>query len=108
MNEDNEPILIGQVDDIELDSVEAFEYDEIDYAIYHLSSGFYATQELCPCDQNGLFSEGIVENEEVECPSCGKTFSIVSGDPISNPEANPLKVFEVTIEGKNLFLNLQF
>jgi hypothetical protein len=44
MNEENEPILIGEAGDIEPNSVEHFEYEETDYAIYNLESGFYSTQ----------------------------------------------------------------
>ena len=36
MIEEIEPILIGELKDIDKDSVENFEYEEIDYAIYHL------------------------------------------------------------------------
>ena len=34
MNEDIEPILIGDVDDLEIGSVENFEHEEINYAIF--------------------------------------------------------------------------
>jgi nitrite reductase/ring-hydroxylating ferredoxin subunit len=33
-------------------------------------------------------------------------FSIVSGDPISDPEAGPLKTYDVTEEDGKLYLNL--
>ena len=41
MIEENGPILIGELEDIDKDSVENFEYEEIDYAIYHLESGIF-------------------------------------------------------------------
>ena len=106
MNNENEPILIGQVDDIELGSVEHFEHEEIDYAIYHLETGYYATQGMCICEDNALLSDGTIENEEIECPSCRKTFNIISGDPISDPVSPQLRIYEVTLEKKDLFLNL--
>ena len=101
-----EPILIGELEDIDKDSVENFEYEEIDYAIYHLESGFFATQGHCNCEEQGFLSEGTIDGEELECASCGQTFSIVSGDSISNPEAKPLKIYEVTEENGKLFLNI--
>tara|TARA_Y100000588_G_C14042122_1_gene833341 strand:- start:483 stop:803 length:321 start_codon:yes stop_codon:yes gene_type:complete len=106
MNEQIEPIFIGQVDDIDIDSVENFEHEGIDYAIYRFSHGFFATQGFCPCDQNSIMSEGNLENEEIECPSCNKIYSIVSGDCVSNPELDRLKIFDVTIEKDNLYLNI--
>ena len=106
MNDENEPILIGQSEDIDQGSVENFEHEEIDYAIYHLNSGFFATQGHCFCEEQAFLSEGTIDGEELECASCGRTFSIVSGDSISDPETKPLKVYDVDEEGGNLYLNL--
>ena len=105
MNEENEPILIGESGDLDKDSVENFEHDEINYAIYHLESGFFATQGHCYCEEQALLSEGTIEDEEIECASCGQTFSIVSGDPVNDPEAKQLRIYDVTEEDGSLFLN---
>ena len=106
MIEEIEPIVIGELKDIDKDSVENFEYEEINYAIYHLGIGIFATQGLCNCEEQAFLSEGAIEGEEVECASCGKTFSIVSGDPISDPEAQPLKTYDVTEKDGKLYLDL--
>ena len=106
MNEEIEPILIGEVDDIEVGSVENFEYEDINYSIFRLESGFFATQGNCPCAERTLLNEADVEGEELECPSCGNTFSIVSGDPISDLELDTLRIYDVTEEDGNLYLNL--
>ena len=105
MNEENEPILICESGDLDKDSVENFEHDEINYATYHLESGFFATQGHCYCEEQALLSEGTIEGEEIECASCGRTFSIVSGDPVNDPEAKQLKIYDVTEEDGSLFLN---
>ena len=105
MNDENEPILIGQVEDIDQDTVENFEYEDVDYAIYHLSSGFFATQGNCVCEESILLSEGNIDNEEIECASCELTFSIVSGESVNDPEAQQLKIYDVTEEDGSLFLN---
>ena len=106
MNEEIEPILIGEVEDIEVGSVENFEYDDINYAIYRLESGFFATQGNCQCAERTSLSEADVEGEEIECPSCGNIFSIVSGDPISDLDQNPLRIFDVSEEDGRLYLNI--
>ena len=86
MNMEIEPVHIGQQDDIDVGSVENFEHEEIDYAIFRLESGFFALQGHCYCEAQPFISESRVEGEELECASCGNTFSIVSGDPISDLE----------------------
>ena len=94
MNQENDLVHIGQSEDIDEDAVENFEHEEIDYAIYKIKSGFYATQGHCKCEEQAYLSEGNIDNEEIECASCGKSFSIISGDPISDPETSLLKTFE--------------
>ena len=106
MNLEVEPIHIGEVDDIDQDSVENFEHEEIDYAIFHLKSGFFATQGHCNCENQAFISEASVEGEELECISCGNIYSIVSGDPISDDELIPLKIYDVSEEDGNIYLNL--
>ena len=106
MNLEVEPIHIGEVDDIDQDSVENFEHEEIDYAIFHLKSGFFATQGHCNCQDQAFISEANVEGEELECVSCSNIYSIVSGDPISNDELIPLKIYDVSEEDGNIYLNL--
>ena len=51
-------------------------------------------------------SESSVEGEELECASCGNTFSIVSGDPVSDLELPPLKIYDIYEEDGNIYLNL--
>ena len=106
MNTEIEPIHIGEVEDIDIGSVENFEHEEIDYAIYRLESGFFATQGHCTCEEQALLSEATVEEEELECASCGNTYSIVSGDPISDLELSPLKIFDISEEDGSIYLNL--
>ena len=106
MNIEIEPVHVGQEDDIDIGSVENFEHEEIDYAIFRLESGFFATQGHCNCQDQSFLSEANVEGEELECASCGNTFSIVSGDPISEPELLPLKIYEIYEEDGEIYLNL--
>tara|TARA_B100001123_G_C15275485_1_gene1011999 strand:+ start:619 stop:933 length:315 start_codon:yes stop_codon:yes gene_type:complete len=103
---ESEVILVGEIEDIEVGSVEHFEYEEIDYAIYHLNSGFFATQGNCVCDSSAFLFEGNINNDEIECPTCGNKFSIISGDPITNPDSSGIKIYDVTTENNELYLNI--
>ena len=106
MNEEIEPVLIGQPEDIDVGSVENFEHEEINYAIFRLESGFFATEGHCACEEQAFLSEANVEGEELECASCGNNYSIVSGDSISDPDLPPLKIYDVTEEEGSIFLNI--
>ena len=106
MNKEVEPIHIGEVEDIDKGSVENFEHEEIDYAIFHLESGFFAIQGHCNCEDQAFLSEASIEGEELECTSCGNTYSIVSGDSISDDELLSLKIYDVSEEDGSIYLNL--
>ena len=106
MNTEVEPVHIGQEDDIDVGSVENFEHEEIDYAIFRIESGFFALQGHCHCQDQTFISESSIEGEELECASCGNTFSIVSGDPISDLELSSLKMYDIIEEDGEIYLNL--
>ena len=106
MNTEIDPIHIGEEDDIDVGSVENFEHEEIDYAIFRLESGFFATQGHCNCEDQTFLSESSIEGEELECPSCGNTYSIVSGDSISDTELAPLKIYDISEEDGEIYLNI--
>ena len=106
MNNEIEIVHIGELDDIDVGSVENFEHDEKNYAIFHLENSFFATQGHCNCEEKAFLSEAAVEGEELECASCGNAYSIVSGDSISDPELPPLKFYDVSEEDGSLYLNL--
>ena len=106
MNKEVEPIHIGEIEDIDKGSVGNFEHEESDYAIFHLESGFFATQGHCNCEDQAFLSEASIEGEELECASCGNTYSIVSGDSISDDELLSLKIYDVSEEDGSIYLNL--
>ena len=93
-------------DDIEVGTVESFEHDDVNYAIYHLESGFFCTQGNCNCEEKAPLNEAEIEGEELECVGCGNMYSIVSGDCISNPELDGIKIFDISEEDGNIYLNI--
>ena len=101
-----EPIHIGEVEDIDIGGVENFEHEEIDYAIFHLESGFFATQGHCNCEEQAFLSEASIEGEELECAGCGNTYSIVSGDSVNDDELQSLRIYDVSEEDGSIYLNL--
>ena len=106
MNNEIDPILIGEVDDIEVGTVEGFEYDDLNFAIFRLESGFFSTQGNCNCEEKAPLSEAEIDGEEVECVSCGNTYSIVSGDCVSQPELDGLKIYDISDDDGNIYLNI--
>ena len=63
MNLETEPVHVGEEEDIDIGSVENFEHEEINYAIFRLESGFFATQGHCYCEDQTFLSEANIEGE---------------------------------------------
>ena len=106
MNKEVDPILVGDIEDIDEGTVENFDHEDSSFAIFHLNSGFFATQGNCNCEERAPLSESEIDGEELECVSCGEVYSIVSGDCISQPELDGLKTYDISEEDNNIFLNL--
>ena len=66
MNDEIDPILVGETDDIEVGTVESFEHEDITYAVYHLEPGYFCTQGICNCEDRAPLSESEIEGEELE------------------------------------------
>tara|TARA_B100001057_G_scaffold479623_1_gene551498 strand:- start:784 stop:1104 length:321 start_codon:yes stop_codon:yes gene_type:complete len=106
MNDEIEPIVVGDIEDIDQGTVESFDHDDGSFAIFHLNSGFFATQGNCNCEERAPLNEADINDEEMECVSCGNTYSIVSGDCISEPELDRLKIYDIYEEDGKIYLNL--
>ncbi len=106
MNDEIDPILVGETDDIEIGSVESFEHEDTTYAVYRLETGYFCTQGICNCEDRAPLSDSEIEGEELECVACGDSYSIVSGDCISDPELDALKIYDISEEDGNLYLNI--
>ena len=65
MNNDEEPVHIGQEDDIDVGSVENFEHEEIDYAIFRLESGFFALQGHCHCEDQTFIVNPVLREKSL-------------------------------------------
>ena len=66
MYDEIDPILVGEIDDIEIGSVENFEYEDNNFAIFRLEFGFFSTQGNCNCEERAPLSESEIEGEELE------------------------------------------
>lgn len=73
-------------------------------AIVHTPDGnFRAIDDKCSHGEISL-SEGFVDNETIECWAHGAKFSLESGLPLSLPAYEPVKVYEVIVEGDDIFI----
>jgi uncharacterized protein YbjT (DUF2867 family)/nitrite reductase/ring-hydroxylating ferredoxin subunit len=69
-----------------------------DVAVFNVEGGFCATQARCTHRQ-GPLSEGVIDGSTVTCPLHGAQFNVWTGVVLRGPAKDPLKTYEVTLDG---------
>jgi uncharacterized protein YbjT (DUF2867 family)/nitrite reductase/ring-hydroxylating ferredoxin subunit len=69
-----------------------------DCAVFNIEGGFCATQARCTHRQ-GPLSEGTLDGSTVTCPLHGAQFNVWTGAVLRGPARDPLKTYDVTVEG---------
>lgn len=68
-------------------------------AVFNVAGRFCATQAKCTHRQ-GPLSEGALEGSTVTCPWHGSQFNVCTGAVLRGPARDPLKTYQVTVEGE--------
>jgi 3-phenylpropionate/trans-cinnamate dioxygenase ferredoxin subunit len=75
-------------------------------AIYHLEDGTVCATDAICSHQFALLTDGILEDDLVECPLHAAQFNVRTGKPISEPAETDLKTYEVRLEGTDILVKL--
>lgn len=73
-------------------------------AVYHTSSGYYATDNVCP-HRGGPLAEGDLIGDEINCPWHLWSFDVRTGACPGNREVT-LTTYELRVEGDRLLVKL--
>lgn len=104
-------VRIGRVDDFPIDGGMSVKHGESQIAVFHFASRgeWYACQNMCPHKKSFVLSRGLIGDEQgvpkVACPLHKKTFSLSTGESLSDPEYS-ISTFPVRVEEGEVFLLL--
>jgi 3-phenylpropionate/trans-cinnamate dioxygenase ferredoxin component len=105
----SEPRISWQVvcpaKDIDEEDVLQFEHNGKLYAVYHTTSGFYATDGLCTHEEE-MLADGFVIGEIIECPRHQGRFHIPSGKAKGAPVCIDLRTYPTKIEADLVHIGL--
>lgn len=68
-------------------------------AVFNVGTGFCATHAKCT-HRGGPLNEGKLDGSTVTCPWHGSQFNVCTGAVLRGPAAEPVKTYQVTIEGE--------
>ena len=96
MSEENW-IEVGSTDSIEEEDLIRFDHQDKTFCVYKLTDGFYATDGICTHEAVHL-EDGLVMDDEIECPMHQGIFNIKSGEALSPPACEDLKTYPVKVD----------
>ncbi|WP_373652292.1 nitrite reductase large subunit NirB [Schlesneria sp. DSM 10557] len=104
-------VKVGAVDDFPMDGGATVKYGKTQIAVFNYSSRgeWYATQNMCPHKKAFVLSRGLIGDAngtpKVACPLHKKTFSLKTGESLSDAEYK-IKTFPIKVEGGSVYLDL--
>jgi 3-phenylpropionate/trans-cinnamate dioxygenase ferredoxin component len=72
-------------------------------AVIRSGADFFAIEDICTHDGAQL-TGGDIEGAEIICPRHGARFCLRSGEALTPPAYEPVRVFETKIEGGHLWV----
>jgi 3-phenylpropionate/trans-cinnamate dioxygenase ferredoxin subunit len=95
------------VDDVAPGEARRFDLGAHRIAVVRIDDDWYAVGDRCT-HQDVSLSEGEVHADEleIECWKHGSCFSLVDGSPHSLPATKPVPVYELRIDGPDVFVVL--
>ena len=96
-----------RVDDLTPGTARRFDLGRHRIALVRIGDDFYAVGDRCSHADFSL-SEGEVwpDELEIECWKHGSTFSLKTGEPQSLPATRPVPVYDVRVEGDDVWVEL--
>jgi 3-phenylpropionate/trans-cinnamate dioxygenase ferredoxin subunit len=89
---------VGGIADLEASSHLEAEVDGYRVRITRVNGTLYAFEDRCTHDDSP-FDDATIEDCEIICPRHGARFSLRSGEALSPPAYEPLRIFEVRQAG---------
>jgi nitrite reductase/ring-hydroxylating ferredoxin subunit len=83
----------------------AFNIGERHVAVFRSEGKVFVTNNICS-HEHEILSDGWLDGTVIECPRHGAQFSLVTGEPLSLPATEPIEVFDVKLDGDDIFMEL--
>ena len=96
-------LRVCSVKDVEAGSAKRFDVDGQRLCVVRIGDYFYVIDDTCSHADYSLSEGDVWEDEkEIECPKHGSTFSLETGEPATLPATQPVRVFDVKIDGDDV------
>ncbi len=96
-------VKVAQMDDLSPGEMMMVEVGEDRILLANVEGNVHAIEDICSHAYASL-SEGDLNGDEVECPLHGSAFNLITGEAMTPPADESVKVYELRIEGQDILL----
>ena len=96
-------VKVAQIDDLSPGEMMMVEVGDGRILLANVEGNVHAIDDICSHAYASL-SEGDLNGQEVECPLHGSAFDLVSGEAMTPPADEKVKVYEVRIDGQDILV----
>ena len=96
-------VKVAEVGELSPGDMKTVEVGEEQILLVNVNGNIHACDDICSHAYASL-SEGDLNGEEVECPLHGSAFNVTTGEVLTPPAEENVRVFEVRIEGQDILI----
>ena len=98
-------VKIARVGDVPDPGKRYVELEDQIVVLFHVGGNYYCLDDVCTHD-GGPLGEGKLEGFCIACPRHGAKFDVRDGSATSMPATEATKVYEVKVEGDDVFIRI--
>ena len=96
-------VKVAQVNELKPGEMMAVTLEDDQVLLTNFDGEFLAIDDVCS-HAYACLSDGDLNGKEVECPLHGGSFNAITGVPMNPPASETLRIFQVQIEGDDIFI----
>ena len=96
-------VKVAEVGEISPGEMKVVEVGEAQILLVNVEGNIHACDDICSHAYASL-SEGDLNGEEIECPLHGSAFNVITGEALTPPAEDSIRVFEVRIDGQDVLV----
>jgi nitrite reductase/ring-hydroxylating ferredoxin subunit len=98
-------VKVAEVGELSPGEMKVVEVGEEQVLVVNIDGNIHACDDICSHAYASL-AEGDLNGEEVECPLHGSAFNITTGEVLTPPADEDIRVYEVRIDGQDILVGL--
>jgi len=96
-------VKVAEVGELSPGEMKVVEVGGEQILLVNVEGNIHACDDICSHAYASL-SEGDLNGDEVECPLHGSAFNVVTGEALTPPAEDRIRIFEVRIDGQDVLI----